>query len=75
MGDSGVVDCMGPIEQEVEFFAFWICEGVYCNVGVRGVTCKLSVHPIKGALSDVVLGSKDTVVPVLEMVVLLVEDM
>ncbi len=57
VGDSGGVDCMSPIKQVIEFIAFRICEGVDCNVGVRGVVCKLSVHPIKGALSDVVLGS------------------
>ncbi len=75
VGDSGSVDCMGSIEREVEFVAFQICEGVDCNVEIRGVVCKLSVHPIKGASPDVVLGTKDAIVPLLEMVVLLVEDM
>ncbi len=74
VGDSGGVDRVGPIEEEVEFIAFWICEGVDSNVGVRGVVCKLLVHPIKGALSDVVLGTKNAIVPLLEMVALLVED-
>ncbi len=75
VGDSGGVDCMGPIEQEIESITFRICEGVDCNVGVRGVLCKLSVHPIEGAALDVVFGSEDAIVPMLEMVVVLVEDM
>ncbi len=57
VGDPGGVDRMGPIEQEIEFVAIRICEGVDCNVGVGGVVCKLSVHPIEGASSDVVLGT------------------
>ncbi len=57
VGDFGSVDRMGPIEEEVEFVTFRICEGVDSNVGVGGVVCKLLVHPIKGATSDVVLGT------------------
>ncbi len=57
VGDSGGVDRMNPIKQEIEFVAFRICEGVDCNFGVLGVVCKLLVHPIKGALPDMVLGS------------------
>ncbi len=45
VGDSECVDHMGPIEQVVEFFALWVCEGVDCNVGVGDFACKLPMHP------------------------------
>ncbi len=57
VGDSGSVDHMGPIEQEIEFIVFRICEGVDSNVGIGGVKCKLLVHPFNGASSDVVRGT------------------
>ncbi len=44
VGDSECVDHMGPIEQVIEFFALWVCEGVDCNVGVWDVACKLPLH-------------------------------
>ncbi len=37
VGDFGGVDCMCPIKQIIEFIAFWICEGVDCNVGAGGI--------------------------------------
>ncbi len=74
VGDSGGVHCMGPVQQVIEFVALRVCEGVNHNVWVWDVVCKLLMHPFKGAMTGMILGSNDSVVPLLEVGILLVED-
>ncbi len=54
--------------------AFGIGEVVHCQVGVRCVAGELSGDPFQGASSFVVFCTKDAVVPVAEVVLLLVEN-
>ncbi len=71
VGDSCGVDHMGPIKQVIEFVVLRVCD---CNGGVLCVLYKLPLHPFQGAPLDMILGSKDLVVPMLEVGILLIED-
>ncbi len=75
VGDSGAVGGMGAVEEMVEMFSFNVGEAVHCQIWVGGVNRKLAGDPFQGASSFWVRDTKDAVVPVAEVVLLLVEDM
>ncbi len=63
---------MGPIEDVIKLVMLWCHKGVDCHVRVRKVLCKLPSNPFQSALPDMILGSKDSIVPVTEVGILLV---
>ncbi len=73
--DLSGVDGMGPVEEVVEVVTLHVCDGVVCYVGIRGILCKLLSNQSQGAVSDMIIGLQDVVVPVMEMGILLVEDL
>lgn len=66
---------MGPVEKGIEFVTPQSCEGVDGYMRVWNVLCKLPNNPVQGALLDMIIGTKDSAVPVMKVGILLVEDM
>ncbi len=75
VGDSGAVGGVGPVEEVIEMFLFDVSEVVYRQIGIGRSVCEFSGDPFQGATAVVVRVAKDTMVPMAEVGLLLVEDM
>ncbi len=74
MGDLCFVDHMSPGEQVVVAVLLCVHKGINQCGRIGGFPFKLLYDPVQSAAADMVVGPKDVIVPEMQMVILLVED-